>query len=1086
MAVRLGLDLGPNSIGWALLDDEKHEVVATGVRIFPEGLDNFDTGKENSRNEQRRAARLMRRQILRRKRRKATLRQALIDSGLFPQDSKEQELLYNQDVYELRARALDEKLGPFQIGRIILHLNQRRGFWSSRKEKAKAQEAKRKRKNKQVKKKATAEDKPEDMLLEIDQLAADIKAAECKTLGQYLYGKHSTIDHKKREENDHVRIRHTRRSMLEDEFLAVWNAQAEHYPNLLTQQLCFGALGRQKYPRKPVPKHHPRRKGTSDLETFGLHGLIFFQRPTYWPRSVIGLCELEPKEPRCPRSHRLHQRFRLLQELNNIRYIPTGGDETTLTDDQRHVLIDHLATREKMTFDEIRKKLALQEGVRFTLERGKRTTIKGMTTDWLIAKKIGKGWHKRDEDEKTQIVKALLRPGADEDALIDRLVEEYHFSREDADALVAVDLPAGFGSVSVTAITKLLPHLEKGLPYMADDEENSALHAAGYLRRDQLQRRVFDTLPLPGRVSDCPIGDIPNPVVKRALHQLRKLVNNIIREHGKPDAVHVEMARSVKMGPKRRRDYNQMARKREAARDQAAEELRASDSKVTRDAILRLLLWEEQKRECLYCGRTITRTQLLTGGVDVDHILPRSLSHDDSQSNKVVCHRRCNVEKGQRTPYEWLGETDPARYDAVCQRACALLRDAKIPYGKYHKIHRKHIDSGEFLERQLVDTGYIARATGEYLRCLFGQDHAVLGLKGQYTAALRHHWGLNTVLKELPDSPAWEAETDLRPGEKNRADHRHHAIDAIVLALTDRSTIRKLSRVSKTHHGSGFLANLPDPWDGFREHVKAKVRDINVSRQVERGIWGKLHDDTFHGPVYDEAGERVEATFVVRKPLRELSLNEVAHIRDDTVRQIVALALASEGIETGRGKELTADQKRQMKEVLSNIRMRSGVPIRKVRVRKEDRTIRPIRTGRPDEAWVKPGNTHHLCLFEWTESKETKRDSVFVTMLEAVNRLKRKEDIIQRTPPAGHPTIPPNATFLMSLSGGEMVLANVKGEEKLLVFKTAASTTGQMHFTLHTDARRSGEQTDHSAQPNTLHARKVTVDFLGRIRWAKD
>ena len=755
MTVRLGLDLGPNSIGWALIDEKRHEIIATGVRTFPEGLDNFDTGKEKSRNEQRRDARSMRRQILRRRRLKARLRTALIEAGLFPAELDQQQQLYEADPYQLRARALDEKLELFQIGRILLHLNQRRGFWSSRRDKAKAAEEQ-KRKRKPPAAKPKDQYTTSDMLTEITELEKAIRTAGCRTLGEYLHHKADALNHTQRTHDDHVRNRHTRRDMLADEFDAIWTVQCAYHPHVLTDQLGYGTLGKQKYPRKPIPAHDQRRKNLSDLQAFGLHGLIFFQRPIYWPRSVVGRCELEPRMPRCPRSHRLHQRARILQELNNIRYVDKNHHETMLSDQHRAKLLDHLATHKDITFDQIRKTLALPDTVHFNLERGKRSTIKGMTTDWLIAKKIRKDWHHRADEQKTEIVEKLLRPDADEDALIDQLVDQYHFARHDAEALVAVDLPPGFGNLSITAIRKLLPHLERGLPYMADHEQNSALHAAGYLRRDQLQRRIFDKLPLPGRVKDCAIGDIPNPVVKRALHQLRKLVNNIIREYGKPDAVHLEMARSVQLGAKRRAEYNQTTRNREKARNDAADQLRAAGQKVTRDAILRLILWEQQKRECLYCGQPISRTQLLTGDADIDHILPRSLSHDDAQSNKAVCHHRCNLQKAQQTPYQWLGETHPEKFEQICLRARALLRDRNIPYAKYQKILRKHVDSDQFLARQLVDTGYIARVTGEYLRLLFGKPHAVLGLKGQYTAQLRHLWGLDTVLEELPDSPAWQ------------------------------------------------------------------------------------------------------------------------------------------------------------------------------------------------------------------------------------------------------------------------------------------------------------------------------------------
>src|SRR5690606_20275253 len=233
---------------------------------------------------------------------------------------------------------------------------------------------------------------------------------------------------------------------------------------------------------------------------------------------------------------------------------------------------------------------------------------------------------------------------------------------------LGVQLPDGYMRLSLKAIQRLLPHMEEGKVYQMTDPTNSAVHAAGYMRRDELQRRIFDQLPDPARVHDAPIGDIPNPVVRRTLVELRKLVNAIIREYGKPDQIHVEMARQVKQGERLRKQYNVQIRQREAMRDAAADKLREHNIKVTRDAINRYLLWQEQDQVCVYTGRPIGFAQLYDGQTDVDHILPYSRCLDDSLMNKVVCFREANGEKGQRTPYEWLASTDPQRYEQVCQR----------------------------------------------------------------------------------------------------------------------------------------------------------------------------------------------------------------------------------------------------------------------------------------------------------------------------------------------------------------------------------------------------------------------------------
>lgn len=200
MATTLGLDLGPNSIGWALIDDQEGRVLGIGTRVFPEGVDNFDSKKEKPRNEDRRDARMMRRQTRRRAARRRRLRQTLIEIGLLPENPHEQEAVIGQDPYALRAKALDQPLSRFEMGRVLLHLNQRRGFESNRKkEQARDAEAK-------------------GILAEMSGLDSAIKTSGARTLGEYLHRKAEQLTHMKRQDDDHIRNRHTLRRMLRDEF----------------------------------------------------------------------------------------------------------------------------------------------------------------------------------------------------------------------------------------------------------------------------------------------------------------------------------------------------------------------------------------------------------------------------------------------------------------------------------------------------------------------------------------------------------------------------------------------------------------------------------------------------------------------------------------------------------------------------------------------------------------------------------------------------------------------------------------------------------------------------------------------------
>ncbi|HEY2838849.1 MAG TPA: type II CRISPR RNA-guided endonuclease Cas9, partial [Pirellulales bacterium] len=605
----LGLDLGANSIGWALIDEANRKIIDCGVRVFPEGVNQFDTKKEKSKSEDRRVVRGMRRQIARRARRKRALRRALTAAGLLPTNEADQAAVDGLDPFVLRRRGLTERLTPHELGRALMHLNQRRGFLSNRK-------ADRQQK-----------DDTKGMLAEINELQKVIQDSGCETLGEFL-AKELEADPLRR-----IRGRHTRRDMLETEFELLWERQRKHHPELLTDALKYGERGKLPGVREPLPI----AKGKSPLAAYGVHGLIFFQRPMYWPKSVVGQCELEPRRKRCPRADRLAQRFRLLQEVNNLKYLDPGTkDELLLSQEQRTLLLALLSKTKEMTFDTIRKKLGFLESIPFNLERGNRSKLLGTPVDALLANKeiFGKEWHDRPEDEKTQIVRCLIH--GDEGEIRRRAQAEWGLDEAATERLLNVDLPAGYSMLSIAALEKLVPHMERGLLYMTDDNTPCALLAAGYLRADQLRRQAKDQLPSP--------PDVANPVVRRALSELRKVVNSIIGRYGKPSAIRLEFARNATVSKEQRQEMSKRMRDREAERDGAASRLRDEyGEKVTRDKIDQYLLWEEQGKVCIYSGRPIDVSHLLGGEVHIDHILPRSRSLDNSFSNKVLCFIKHNA-----------------------------------------------------------------------------------------------------------------------------------------------------------------------------------------------------------------------------------------------------------------------------------------------------------------------------------------------------------------------------------------------------------------------------------------------------------
>ena len=786
-------------------------------------------------------------------------------------------------------------------------------------------------------------------------------------------------------------------------------------------------------------------------------GLIFGQRKMYWPRSVVGTCELEPKKKRCPRADRAAQRFRLLQEVNNLRLLDAAtAGERPLTPDERSKLIARLERKKEVKFDDIRKHLGLYENVRFNFERAERTKLHGMPTDHALAGKnaLGAQWFKTPDDRRNEIVRAILHD--DEDAIGEKAIHLWGLTPDQAEVLLDFDLEEGYASYSREAIEKLLPHLERGLPLMTRDGTPSALREAGYLRPDQRVVSQRDNLPPPPEVT--------NPLVRQALHEVRKVVNAIIREYGKPARIHIELAREVKGTSEERARLTKDNRQRQTLRDQAAEKIREHGVKDTRDAIDRYRLWSEQGGVCLYSGRPISLAQLFGGEIDVDHVLPKDRSLDNSLMNRVVCFRDENHDKKDRTPYEWLAGANPDKYEAVLQRAQSL------PYGKLRKFRLQQIELDDFVARQLNDTTYITRKVSEYVECL-GTD--VVCTKGQLVADLRRRWGLDTVLRN----------DDLNV--KNRDDHRHHAVDAVVIALMNRSRLHQLSKLYKPQ---GMPSDaLPEPWPDFRADLEGTVNAINVSHRARRKVRGALHEETLYGPTHKPqrcaapdqprpwAKNWVEdpQRFAYRKPLEALTLAMIDDIRDQTIRDLVIERLRQFGLNPDEKQKIPAEV---WKEPLI---MPSGTIVKKVRLLKRDLTIQPIRGGR---AYVKPGSTHHVSIFEVTISRgRAKREGVWVTRLEAARRVRDRELLYQRSHPSS-----PGARFVMSLSPGDTVLARVGTSESLMIFRTSASTQGQLYFVDHADARPDKKIKKLVKTANSLKAQKVTVDLLGRIRNAND
>lgn len=1074
----LGIDLGANSVGWACLaiDDAGEprgllnppesmpERPSLGVRIFEIGVEHYGQGeREETRGKKRRQARLQRRQTMRRARRMRRTFALLQSAGLLPSfapgqiraaggsESARDRVLKELDrslardlaasggverrvahellPYVLRAEGLDRKLTPAELGRAFYHLAQRRGFLSNRKAGGKDEDAGAVKKG-------------------ISELGKQIAERGSRTLGEHLL--------RLGREGVRIRERWTSRRMYTDEFDALWSAQAPHHPGVLTDELRK-RLRRAIFFQRPL-KSQTDRVGFCRLENGGR----FVNRET-------GAVEITKRRKRAPECLLISQRFRLVQKVNDLAIETAPGRQTPLTTEQRTILLDALEREDSLTFAEIRKRLGIESRVKFNLEAGGEKRLLGNRTNAGLWGVFRDRWTRLTPEERDAVVLEIW--GAADDAALRKRVEgrcgvwgRLSPTAGDAVAVAELTVSSDYMSLSRRAMQRLLPRMEAG------DTYDTAVRA---VYGEPLSEEPVDALPS----VKAAFGELRNPVVTRALTELRRVVNALIKHYGKPAEIRVELARDLKRSKKERNRMEKRMRENELERRKAAERIarEAGIPNPTGGDILRLRLADECDWVCPYSGRAFGMAQLFEGEIDIEHILPLSRCLDDSFSNKTLCFADVNrSEKRNRTPFEAFGQ-DADRWGAMLQRMERLVGEKRMSPEKFRRfrVTDEEIETylTEFKSSQLNDTRHASVRAKEYLARLYGgclatgvdrsgRRRVVVG-NGQATAMVRDALGLDSVF----------------PGGRaaKREDHRHHAIDAVAIALTGPSMIQRLSSNVDTTRGRPRLGKLSPPWPGFEADVRGCFDRMVVSFRVDNRVRGPLHAETLYSPPRSKGGHRDwEGGFVhVRRRLEDLSRGEVDDIVDDRIRTIVAAAL------DGRNPaDVFLPSAPTSYPTLPN-RHGAPIPIRRARIRKAG-TVYPVGHA-ARERFVQTDENHHVEIRAGHDAKgREKWVGRVISLAVAHERLRNGREIVER-----------DATFLFSLAKNDVIeISTDDGERQQVVVRGFSQfQTGQLvlSFSQICDARPVSRipRKGRTAVPDVLRAlgcRKLQVSPIGVTR----
>ena len=598
-------------------------------------------------------------------------------------------------------------------------------------------------------------------------------------------------------------------------------------------------------------------------------------------------------------------------------------------------------------------------------------------------------------------------------------------------------------------------------------------------------------------------SSVRNPMAMRSLFRMRKLVNRLLKE-GKIDSetvVNIEFARELNDANKRKAlaNYENANRKaREEARKKIIDLYKKEtgrDIEPTDTDILKYQLWEEQNHTCLYTGNQIGITEFLGANpkYDIEHTVPRSVGGDSTRMNLTLCDSKFNREvKKTKLPsqldnhaeilqrvedwkekYEALekqirrlkhgNSSDKEQKDRRIQRRHELTLERDYCKGKYSRFVMTEVPEG-FSRRQGTDISVISRYARLYLKSVFKHVYTV---KGIATSDFRKIWGIQNEY-----------------AKKERVNHVHHCIDAIVIACIGKAEYDDLARYyhdEENHRWYGYdKADFPKPWPTFVEDIKAVENEIlvshytpdNMRKQGRRWIKvngmkvlakgdsarGSLHNDTYYGAISKPATG--ELKYVVRKALSALKESDVKNIVDDTVRNIVQAAIKEKGFKDAMAGPIWMNEAK-------------GIQIKKVRCYTNDITdpihIRQHR-DKSDKDYkrqyhVKVDRNYLMAVYAGKDAKgKEKCEYKLLTILTAASYYKTSNDKEM----TGHNIVPllseHDYPLAFTLKIGTMVLFYENDPEEIwdspikrLYKVTELWKSGIIVFTFHQEARQSSE-----------------------------
>ena len=850
---RLGLDIGTTSVGAAILNidhyGEPNRIIDMHVRTF-EAAENPNDG--SSLAAPRREARGARRRNRRHKHRLDRIKALIQSEGIYTKEKLDS--LYHakgnilMDIYQIRYESLERKLNNEELTRLLIHFAQRRGFKSNRKNE----------------KKGSDEGK---LLAATADNEKYLKEKGYRTVGEMLWKDERFAGNKRNKGGDYSNT--FLRSQLKEEIgiifekqkafgsLYVTDAFSEKYLEILFSQRAF-------------------EEGPGEESPYAGNQI----------EKMVGKCTFEKEEKRASKATYTFELFNLWQKINSIGILQDGM-KRRLTDDERNKLFALCHKAEKVDYKRIRKELELGQDALFsnlTYGRKEVEEVEAAKFQYLPVyhemrrafDKISKNHVLQISNTQRDLIGTAITYYKTDDKIQQALLEG-NFSKEEINAILGMKNFSKFGNLSVKAMQKVIPYLEKGLTY------DKACEQAGYdfWAHNVAEKKKY--LPkLPQNTYD-----ITSPVVKRAINQTIKVVNEIIKRHGSPAAVNIELAREMSKSFKDRKRIEKEQKDNAAQNQRIYDEIKDTFhvAQPSGQDIVKYKLWQEQDCKCVYTGQPIKAENLFVPGYyEVDHIIPYSISFDDSYTNKVLVLTKANRDKGNRIPMQYVA--DKEEYEI---RVNTLIKN-RAKREKLLKPILTEEDMGEMKQRSLQDTQFITRFMMNYIKDYLLFDEAydrkqrVTAVNGRVTAYMRKRWGINKVRED----------GDL-----------HHSVDAVVVACITPGIVQTVTEYAKREENrylnkddAAMRERFPMPWPEFSTELDIRtckepkemlqkvslanyqdvdidsIKPIFVSRMTKKKVTGQAHKETIRA--YREVDGKMRT--VTKTSIQKLELDKDGEI----------------------------------------------------------------------------------------------------------------------------------------------------------------------------------------------------------------